>query len=84
MGAIGDVVVDQRTGMHFLPNRPEDLAAKVDWAWTHPRQMEEMGQAGRAEYLAKYTGERNLRMLTAIYERAIEIRKAGSTHRRES
>jgi len=77
LGAIREMVVDQHTGVHFLPGRAEDLAAKVDWAWMHAREMEAMGQAGRAEYVAKYTGERNFRMLMNIYERAIKTRAAG-------
>src|SRR5437588_11342916 len=37
--------------------------------------MEEIGQAGRAEFVAKYTADRNYEMLMGIYKRAIESRK---------
>jgi glycosyltransferase involved in cell wall biosynthesis len=74
LGATREMIVDQQTGLQFLPGSPEDLAAKVDWAWAHPSEMEALGQAGRAEYVAKYTGDRNLRMLTDIYARAMESR----------
>jgi glycosyltransferase involved in cell wall biosynthesis len=77
IGAIREMVVDQHTGVHFLPGSPEHLAAKLDWAWAHPLEMEALGQAGRAEYVEKYTGGRNLRMLIDIYQRAIESREAG-------
>ena len=76
-GALKEIVSDQRTGIHFVPGNAEDLARKTEWAWTHPREMEEIGQAGRAEFVAKYTAERNYQMLIGIYERAIESR-AGS------
>jgi len=76
-GALQEIVSDQRTGIHFVPGNAEDLACKTEWAWTHPREMEEIGQAGRAEFVAKYTAERNYRMLISIYKHAIESR-AGS------
>ena len=59
LGAMAEIVEDGRTGLHFTPGDPEDLAAKVEWAWTHPKEMEAMGRAARAEYQAKYTAERN-------------------------
>jgi hypothetical protein len=50
------------------------LGAKVEWAWTHPREMEEMGRQARAEYEVKYTAERNYNMLMEIYHRVIAAR----------
>jgi glycosyltransferase involved in cell wall biosynthesis len=71
LGAMAEIVEDGRTGLHFSPGDPEDLAAKVEWAWTHAAEMEEMGRAARAEYEAKYTPERNYKILMDIYEQAI-------------
>jgi glycosyltransferase involved in cell wall biosynthesis len=73
---MGEIVEDGRMGRRFTPGDAEDLAAKVEWAWTHPKEIPAMGRAARAEYEAKYTAERNYRMLMKIYERAIAIRKA--------
>jgi glycosyltransferase involved in cell wall biosynthesis len=73
-GALREIVADQRTGLHFVPGDAQDLARKTEWAWTHPREMEEIGQAGRAEFEAKYNADRNYRMLMDIYKRAIESR----------
>ena len=64
------------TRLHFTPGDPDDLAAKVEWAWTHPERMEEMGRAARAEYETKYTAERNYQMLMDIYQRAIAAHRA--------
>lgn len=75
LGALQEMVADKRTGIHFVPGNAEDLACKVEWAWTHPREMEEIGRAGRAEFVAKYTAERNYEMLMDIYRRAIESRE---------
>lgn len=71
LGAMAEIVEDGRTGLHFTAGDPEDLAAKVEWAWTHPQEMEAMGRNARAEYEAKYTPERNYEMLIGIYRRAI-------------
>jgi len=75
LGAMQEIVEDGRTGLHFTPGDADDLAAKVEWAWTHPDEMQEMGRAARAEYEFKYTAERNYPMLMEIYERAIAIHK---------
>jgi glycosyltransferase involved in cell wall biosynthesis len=70
LGAMAEIIDDGRTGLHFSTRDPDDLAAKVRWAWTHPVEMVEMGRAARAEYEAKYTGERNYDLLMEIYEQA--------------
>lgn len=77
LGALQEIVTDKRTGMHFVPGNAEDLASKVEWAWNHPQEMEELGQAGRAEFVAKYTAERNYPLLMDVYRRAIESRRNG-------
>jgi glycosyltransferase involved in cell wall biosynthesis len=76
LGAMEEIVDDGRTGLHFTSGDPEDLAAKVEWAWTHPREMEAMGRAARGEYEAKYTAERNYPVLMEIYKRAIAASSA--------
>jgi glycosyltransferase involved in cell wall biosynthesis len=80
LGAMQEIVADGRTGLHFTPGDPEDLAAKVEWAWAHPEEMGAMGRAARAEYEAKYTAERNYQMLREIYRRVLGAR--GSRGRR--
>jgi glycosyltransferase involved in cell wall biosynthesis len=59
------------TGLHFDPGDPEDLAAKAEWAWSHPAEVDLMGREARNEYAAKYTSERNYDMLMAIYHQTI-------------
>ncbi len=71
LGACAEIVADGCTGLRFNAGDAADLAAKIEWAWTHPLQMREMGLAARAAFEAKYTAPRNLRMLLEIYERAI-------------
>ncbi|MEK7405397.1 MAG: glycosyltransferase [Acidobacteriota bacterium] len=74
LGAMREIIEDGTTGRHFAAGDAADLAEKVEWAWTHPKELEEMGRAARAQYEAKYTAERNYRMLTEIYRRVQESR----------
>jgi glycosyltransferase involved in cell wall biosynthesis len=68
LGAIAELVEDGRTGIRFQPSDPVDLAAKVDWILNHPEPLAAMRRQARAEYLAKYTPDRNYEQLMAIYE----------------
>jgi glycosyltransferase involved in cell wall biosynthesis len=72
MGAMKEIVSDGRTGLLFSPGDSEDLAQKVEWAWTHPDEMRAMGTEARREYEAKYTAEKNYPMLMDIYKHAID------------
>lgn len=76
LGAAAELVEDGRTGLQFTPGDPQDLAAKVEWAWSHPREMEEMGRQGRAEFEAKYTAQANYKMLMQVFEKVITGSKA--------
>ena len=71
LGAMVEVVQEGIHGLHFTPGDREDLAAKVQWAWTHPREMRAMGQACRREYEQRYTAEQNYAQIMEIYQRAI-------------
>ena len=75
LGGMQEIVDDGRTGLHFTPGDPSDLADKVQWAWSHPKETSTMGFAARAEFEAKYSAERNFGMLTDIYESVISRTK---------
>lgn len=75
LGAMEEIVEDQRTGLHFRPGDAQDLAAKIDWVVNHPADTALMRQEARAEYLVKYTPERNLDLLMQIYGRVIEAKR---------
>jgi glycosyltransferase involved in cell wall biosynthesis len=81
LGAMAEIVTDGKTGLHFTAGDEDDLAAKVEWAWTHPDEMRAMGQSARAEYLAKYTAERNYQQLMSIYCRAMIKREVPGKQR---
>ena len=70
-GAMPELVEDRKTGLLFETGNPDDLAAKTEWAWTYPQEMEMVGRAARAQYLSKYTAELNYDTLMRIYDTAI-------------
>jgi len=75
IGAIAELVEHGRTGLHFRPGDSRDLAAQVEWALSHPAELERMRKAARAEFEAKYTAERNHELLMEIYRTAVERAK---------
>lgn len=75
LGVATEIVEDGQTGIHFEPGNPQDLGAKVEWAWTHTKEMQEMGRKARARYEAKYTAGQNYKMLMEIYQMARERRE---------
>ncbi len=70
LGAIAELVDSDRTGLHFTPSDPVDLATKVEWALTHPKELLQMRSSARAEFEAKYTAEKNYHRLIEIYNLA--------------
>jgi glycosyltransferase involved in cell wall biosynthesis len=57
------------TGFHFSAGNVEDLAAKAEWAWSHPCELEMFSRNARAEYESKYTAERNYEHLARVWNR---------------
>jgi glycosyltransferase involved in cell wall biosynthesis len=82
-GAMAELIHHQRTGLHFTPGDPQDLAAKVEWAWTHPIEMKAMSVAARMEYETQYTPERNYGVLMEIYYKAMHFKTAKGVARSE-
>ncbi len=71
LGAMQEIIADGVTGLHFDAGDAEDLRRKMQWAWEHPAEMQEMGKRARLEFEKKYTAERNIAMLEEIYEFAM-------------
>ncbi len=69
LGAMQRIVEHNRTGLHFAPHDPQDLAAKINWAFEHPEALRRMRREARKE--SKYTARENLRQLLSIYDSAI-------------
>ena len=72
LGAIEEIIDDGRTGLLFSPGASTDLADKIEWAWSHPAELTEMGRQARRDYEDLYSAEKNYSLLMGIYRRAIE------------
>jgi len=71
LGAMQEVVEDERTGLFFEPGNSSDLASVVALAWKRPNYMLQLGKQARAEYETKYTATANYRSLMKIYDQVI-------------
>jgi glycosyltransferase involved in cell wall biosynthesis len=75
LGAMEEIVKDGKTGLHFTRGDPEDLSDKVQWAWSHAKDVAEMGLNAREEFEQNYTASRNHDLLVGIYKKAIALTK---------
>jgi glycosyltransferase involved in cell wall biosynthesis len=71
LGAMAEIVADGRTGLHFRPGDPVDLAAKVRQIVADPLDLARMRQAARQEFDRAFTVDANYKTLMAIYEEAL-------------
>jgi glycosyltransferase involved in cell wall biosynthesis len=71
IGAIAELIDHERTGLHFCPGDPQDLAAKVERILTNPGLLNHMRQEVRLEFETKYTAKENYQQLLQIYNNLI-------------
>ncbi|MGH8001889.1 MAG: glycosyltransferase family 4 protein, partial [Brasilonema sp.] len=71
LGSMAEIVEDGVTGLHFQAGNSLDLAAKINWAITHPEAIDTMEINARCTYEAKYTPEANYKQLMNIYNQVI-------------
>lgn len=69
LGTMSSLIDHGRTGLHFVPGDPADLAAKVHHFRRHPEQAAYMGGQARCEFETKYTSAHNYEQLITIYNR---------------
>lgn len=72
LGTMAEIIAAGISGLHFSAGDALDLAARVEWAWTHAAEMQEMGRNACEEYRTKYTPERNYEKLWEIYNSVIK------------
>lgn len=75
IGGIAEIVQNEVTGLLFNGGDGEQLAAKIDWAWSHPNDLAAMGLRARRDFETKYTAERNYQILREIYEYAAGLKR---------
>jgi glycosyltransferase involved in cell wall biosynthesis len=74
LGAMAAIVDDGRTGLHFRPGDPADLAAKVRQILADPLELARMRRAARLEFDQKFTADSSYKSLMEIYRRALSGR----------
>lgn len=77
IGSLPEIVAEGKTGSLFRAGDAGHLAESVLRVWNSPEVTATMGHAARAEYLERYTAERNYRQLLGIYRNAIGGRDSG-------
>ncbi|NMG05970.1 glycosyltransferase [Brasilonema sp. UFV-L1] len=80
LGSMGEIVEDGVTGLHFQAGNSLDLAAKINWAITHPEAIDTMAINARCTYEAKYTPEANYKQLMEIYNQVINQAQTKSSN----
>jgi glycosyltransferase involved in cell wall biosynthesis len=71
LGTMAEMVTDGVTGRLFSPADAGDLACVMDWAQTHPDEMNAMARRARQEFEIKYSAEFNYRALMQVYRAAM-------------
>ena len=71
LGAMQEIVEEDRTGMFFQPGDAEEMARVVSRAWEQPEYMRLLGAQARKEYETKYTAAANYRQLLEIYQEVL-------------
>jgi glycosyltransferase involved in cell wall biosynthesis len=71
LGAMAEIVDHGRTGLHFNPGDPTDLASKVRQLLAEPQQLVRMRLAARQEFNTRFGAEANHKVLMGIYARAL-------------
>lgn len=71
LGAVGELIIHEKTGLHFKPGDHHDLIEKVHWFQNHPHEVQQMRHEARRLYEEKYTAKGNYDLLMDIYNQAV-------------
>tara|TARA_R110000850_G_scaffold272385_3_gene407536 strand:- start:433 stop:1482 length:1050 start_codon:yes stop_codon:yes gene_type:complete len=78
VGGNREAVANGVTGYIVSPDDPQELIQALSKMITHPELLLEMGQAGRQQFLKKFTFESMYASYTRMYDRLIEERTNSS------
>lgn len=71
IGGLAEIVRDGQTGLQVEPGDSTDLAAKIQWALSHPLEWKQMQRQARLEFELRYSDELAYRGLMRVYRAAI-------------
>ncbi len=75
-GGIPEIVEEEKNGLLFDPGNADDLARKVEQILQNPEQNITMGKTSREMYQEKYSPEKNVEQLTALYQTVLKRKKS--------
>ena len=76
VGSMSGLIDNGRTGILFRASDPQDLEAKLRWAFCHPVELAKMRRGARAHFETNYTADANYPQLLAVYRMAMDHRSA--------
>ena len=74
VGAVPELVSHHQTGLLFDPQEAVEIVEQVRWAWSHPAQMEQMGDAARQAYQQNFTADKSYASLMEVYHKVLGSR----------
>ncbi len=77
LGSMIELIEDRKTGTHFTPGDPDNLAAVLTQLFGNPATLGEMRAHSRTEYESRYTADANYKMLMNVYDAALKQRLHG-------
>jgi len=76
-GGTRELVVDGQTGFLVPPQKPEALAAKIEYLLENPDHARRMGEAGEARLRSEFSIERMVEKTVKLYESALTTGSSG-------
>lgn len=73
-GAAAELVAAERTGLHFRPGDPDDLARQAERLLSDPTRLARFRRRARQEFERNFSSESNYMQLMSIYE-SVRIRR---------
>lgn len=74
LGAMAELIKNEKTGLLFEPGNSEQLAQKIDWAFNYPEEIRKYGINAREEYEKNYTAKKNYEILISIYNQILFLK----------
>jgi len=74
IGAIPEIVIDNKTGLLFDSGNINSLIEKLNWSIKNPEKLKVLGRNAFEHFTENYTPEKNIKILENIYEEAINNR----------
>lgn len=67
IGGIPELVIDHQTGLNFKSQDSQDLAQKIDYAWSNQDKMNQWGSNGKRMVEGEFNAKKHYQKIMAIY-----------------